>query len=157
MISRKLLFVYLFLICGCSLSGHPSDNELMQRFSMHKADFVRLSVMLEEDNDIVRMTNGEIFFSGESRQIPSERRSEYRSLIEKLELDTGIHRDNVKSVRLIASSKGFSTATSEKSFLHSTEDVGPLADSLDNLGSKGKQPSVYKKLDDHWYIVFESW
>lgn len=158
MILQKFFLVCVALIWGCTSPGHPSDKEMMQRFSIHKADFVRLSVMLEEDKDIVRMTSDEIFFSGESREIPRERLLEYRNLLKKLELDTGIHRDNVKSVRLIASSKGFPIPNSEKSFVYSTEDVSPLVESLDHLGSDGKQLPVFKELEkDNWYLVFESW
>ena len=158
MILQKFFLVCAALIWSCTSPGHPSDKELMQRFSIHKADFVRLSVMLEEDKDIVRMTSDEIFFSGESRAIPRERLLEYQNLLKKLELHIGIHRDNVKSVRLIASSNGFPTRNSEKSFVYSTEDVSPLVDSLDNFGSDGKQQPVFKELEeDNWYLVFESW
>lgn len=155
-----LIIVALAFITSCGISRHPSDRVLENRFQSQEAKFSRLAEMLNEDRDIARLCDDCIFLSGSSnRSISNERLSEYRRLFKELELESGIHRDNAYSVRLIASSKGLFIPTSEKSYVYSKVEPSLLVNSLDDVTARdgGDQEPVYRKLKDNWYLYYESW
>jgi hypothetical protein len=142
------------------LGSHPSDNALKQQLKSKEKEFNKLAVMLNEDLNVVRLNDEDIFLIDDSKSAPSqERLVEYRRLFRELKIEKGIHRDNAKQVRLIVSSKGLFIPNSEKSFMYSTEDPSPLVDSIDAIVSKyqGDHPPIYKKLGGNWYIYYESW
>lgn len=160
MIKVGVSLIFLALLIACGYSKHLSDIELEQRFVSNKVDFLKLAKMLDDDKNIVRLSHENIFYSGSSQnKISEERLREYRNLLRKLKLDIGIHRDNPSSIRFIASTKGFPISSSEKSFLFSTNDVSPLVGSLDQIIAidYGDRSPIYKKIDDNWYLVYESW
>jgi len=151
----------LVFVAGYGLAGHPSDEVLAQRLKSNEAEFNRLAVMLFEDSDIVRLCDDCVFLSeGSNRQIPDERLREYRCLFKELGLETGMHRDRTCSVRLIASSRGgVFLPGSEKSYVYSKVEPSPLVDSLDKViaRNRGDQAPIFRKLNDNWYLYYESW
>lgn len=156
----NLILAFLILIIGCGAFKHPSDTDMKQKFLSNKEDFFKLVKMLEEDKKIVRLDYEDVFYSDNSRgKISEEKLNEYRSLLRKLKLEAGIHRDNISSVRLIASTNRLSLSNSEKSFLYSIDDVSPIVESLDQeiANDYGDHPPAYKKIDNNWYLVYESW
>lgn len=153
-----IIFALMF-VEGCGLFSHPSDQSLEQRLKSHEAEFNQLVVMLFEDSDIVRLSNENVFLSEGNRHISNERLREYRRLFKELDLEKGIYRDGVNTVRLIASSKGLFLAYSEKSYVYSKSELTPVVDSLDEVISRdrGDQSTVYRKLKDNWYLYYASW
>ncbi|MEJ7847472.1 MAG: hypothetical protein WKF92_05220 [Pyrinomonadaceae bacterium] len=138
--------------------GLPSEAKLTKKFLENKADFYGLATMLNEDDNIVRLSDDYVFYTGpDERTISEERVGEYRQILHKLGIENGIHRDNPRSVRLIASSQGIPIATYSKSYLYSTENPESLVESIDKFVSHRKQSPVYKKLEDNWYLEYESW
>jgi hypothetical protein len=150
----------LILSAGCNAHSHPSDQVLEQRFRAHEADFNKLVQMLNEDRDIVRLVGDSVFLSGDShRSVATHRLTEYRRLFKAVGLESGIHRDGVNAVRLIASSKGLLIATSEKSYVYSSVEPSALVESVDEIikRNRGDQSPVYKRLGGNWYLYYESW
>jgi len=158
MIKRAIILIHLVFLSNCSFFAHPSDTEMLLRFRSHKTEFVQLLTMLSDDKEIVRLTDKNVFYSDAFEgNISNDRFKEYRTLLTKLQLDYGVHRDNASTVRFIASSKGFPVASSEKSFVYSTSDLSPLAGSLDDLVYKKNQQQVFRKIEENWYLGYESW
>jgi hypothetical protein len=162
-VNIRLIFLFLtlcILSTGCGLGRHPSDEVLEQQLKSREKEFTRLATMLNEDLNVVRLSDEDVFLNDNSKPAPSqERLAEYRHLFRELKLEKGIHRDNANQVRLIASSKGLLVASSEKSFMYSSENPSPLVDSIDAIVSKAhaNQDPVYKRLGGNWYIYYESW
>lgn len=151
-----LIFTTLFVAC---ILNYPSDEVLEQRFHSNKAEFDKLIAMLDEDKDIVTLGLNYVFYKGESsREVSEERLNEYRKLFKKLKLNAGIYRDNESSVRLIIFKKGWLT-NSEKSYLYSSIEPSTLVNSLDDVikNDAGNHRSVHKKIQDNWYLYYESW
>lgn len=150
----------LMLLAGCNATSHPSDQVLEHRFRARESDFNKLVQMLNEDKDIVRLDGDFVFLNDSStRNISNHRLAEYRRLFKAVGLESGIHRDRVHAVRLIASSKGLFIPTSEKSYVYSSVEPSPVVESLDKIieRNRGDQPPVFKRLSGDWYLYYESW
>ena len=149
----------LFLFPLSCRTSHPSDGDLEQNFRMHQADFDKLVRMLTEDEDIVRIIDGHVYFHEVSnRQLPQGRLNEYESLFRKLKIEGGFHRSGGK-IRLIASTRGLALPNSEKSYVYTPQVPGPLVGSLDEVINKnhGDQAPVFRRLNGNWYLYYESW
>ncbi|MGH9949343.1 MAG: hypothetical protein ACRD6X_19390 [Pyrinomonadaceae bacterium] len=152
------IFLVLIFALNCSYRGHPDEAELRRTFDEHKPDFYMLARMLDEDAEVVRISNENVFYGGtDERELSEDRIAKYRQTLAELGIENGIHRDNPTSVRFIASSKGLLYPTSEKSYLYTMEQPKPVVESLDALVSSQKQSPVYSKIEDNWYLVYESW
>jgi len=151
-----LIFCVLFTAC---IFNYPSDGILEQRFHSNKAEFDKLITMLKEDRDIVTLGFNYVFYKDESsRELSEERLNEYRKLFKELNLNSGIYRDNESSVRLIIFEKGWLT-NSEKSYLYSSIKPSEIVNSLDEIikNDAGNHRAAYKKIQDNWYLYYESW
>ena len=152
--------VILGTMVACGLTSHPSDQELEQQLRSHTAEFDKLVSMLREDSDVVRLDSKHVFLSKTSKRTISEYRlNEYRRLFKKLGLEGGVHRYESEVIRFIASTEGMFVPSSEKSFVHSTIELTPQVNSLDDVAnqeSTSQQP-VYKKVFGNWYLYYESW
>ena len=160
-IQISVLFLSLCIFLnGCGLVTHPSDIDFEQRLGSKEKGFNRLAAMLSEDLNVVRLDNGNLFLNDDSKPgLTRDRLAEYRDLFRELSLENGIHRDNPHQVRLIVSTKGLVSPSSEKSFAYSTEKPAPLVDSIDGIVRKdnAEQSPVYKSLGGNWYIFYEQW
>lgn len=152
----KIIVMMLLVFTGCGL-GHPSEAALIEKFSQNKTDFYRLVEMLNEDPDIRRISNEHVFYDTESDSVSHERIELYRQILKRLEIKDGIHRVNSRSISFIASSRGPFLDASYKAYIYSTETPVPLVDSIDEFVSYRKQKPVYKRLEDNWYLAYESW
>ncbi len=153
-----LAMTHLMIGCG-SIRSHPSDAVLEQRLRSHQSDFDNLVRMFEEDSDIVKITHKSVFFDkSPSRNLPTGRLEEYRSLFKTLQLEGGIKRER-NQLLLIASTKGLVIPNSGKTYVFSVREPAPLVESLDEVikHHHGDQPPVYKKLFGNWYLFYESW
>src|SRR4028118_1961129 len=104
---RFLFLAFCVFLIGCGLGNHPSDKAFEQKFKSKEKEFTTLAAMLNEDLNVIRISDEDVFLNDRSKPTPSrERLSEYRRLFRELRLEKGIHRDNANQVRLINSSKG---------------------------------------------------
>ena len=123
--------VLFFLSCR---SSHPSDYALEQNLRLHQADFNSLVSMLDEDKDVMRISDRYVFFKEHSgRVLPQERLAEYRRLFKKLQLEGGVHREGDDTLIFIASNRGVVVPYSGKTYVYARQQPSPLVDSLDNI------------------------
>ena len=159
-LDRDVVLVSLLLMTSCSGAFLPSDKTLEERFRSNQAEFEKIIGMLNEDNDVVRITSKYVFLSENStRQLPKERLDEYRRLMKELKLEGGIQRHDSERVLLIASASGIALPNAGKCYAYSLKEPQPIVESLDELikGSSGDHSLVYKKLRGNWYLCYESW
>ena len=155
-----ILLLGLELVAACNLSSHPTDLVLEERLKSNQADFDALIGMLAKDEDIVRIDDKFVFLrEGSNREVPKERLQVYREFFAKLKLEGGFHRDKDNALRFIASSRGTTIPSSEKSYVYCASLLTPSVESLDYVIKKdrGDQQPVYKKLHGGWYLYYESW
>ena len=154
------LLVFLELVAACNLSPHPTDHVLEEGLKSNQEGFDALIRMLAEDEDIVRIDKNFVFLSeGSDREVPKERLQVYRDLFAKLKLEGGFHRDKDNALRFIASSRGTSIPSSEKSYVYCTNPRTQSVDSLDYVikRDRGDQRPIYKRIHGDWYLYYESW
>jgi len=150
-----------FLLCSISCStSHPTDYTLEQNLRLHQADFDKLVSMLNEDKDILRISDENVFFNEHSKHaLPQERLNEYRHFFKKLELEGGVHREGNNTLIFIASNRGLLIPNSGKTYVYTLQPPSPIVDSLDDIikSKTGDQTPIYKRLYGHWYLAYESW
>ena len=165
----------LFILClvalavGCDLiSGpsHPSDEQLIQNFQKHEAEFNLLAEMSNQDSHVQRIAptftwlqNNAGWPRPESELGFSKQRwDEYRRLFKELKVADGLARGEPQQPVMIfffASSYGLVTGGSYKGYLYSTEEQTPIVDSpeLEQAEMKSNH-SVYKRLKGNWYLFY---
>ena len=158
MVTRLSILFVILLSIGCGSVWLPTESEMTENFYANKDQFQKLASMLEEDKQLVRLSRENTFYeSNEARAISQERIDSYRKILEAIKIEDGIHRDDPNSVKLIASAEGFPVPRYSKAFLYTSQVPEPLVESIDKFVSTRKSPPVYKKLEDNWYLVYESW
>lgn len=158
MLTKNLLITFLFFtLLSC---GHPAEIQLQEKFQANKTDFIELVQMLEQDKDIVTLTKNNIFYEeGNSQKISAERLSEYRKLLDKLELKSGIHRGG-PVISIPISVKGFPFESSSMGYAYSPSELSPIVSSLDQIiqNDPGDTSLKFEELSTpNWYLSYESW
>lgn len=144
----------------------PTDSQLAQRFSQHRAQFDQLVEMARADSELVRIapdftwTRKSVAWPrGESELGFSRSRwSQYRQLFQTLGLEAGLlqrPQDVPRVIHLLAQTKGLVTSGSVKGYAYSETELAPQCESLD--WSRGPNPSgiCYKPLAPNWYVYLE--
>lgn len=161
---NAIILVLVLFLTGCnspSESHHPSDEQLIQNFQRHEADFNKLLGMAADDARVVRITkdftwldnnmswprpDSELGFS-------RERWDDYRKLFKELDLTSGINRrqDIANVVFLVASDEGAALRGTEKGYAYSPKEPHSLVESLDriNVPVRNMVP-IYKRLKGNW-------
>lgn len=148
--------------------GHPSDSKLVKHFLDHEKIFNQLIEMSNQDPKVVRIadnftrlknnwnwprSDNELGFS-------KERWEEYKLLFKKVGLEAGLTRQITKTDDVIIfftiSANGLSVSGSEKGYVYSLAELGPLYNSLDHLSQKDipQGTPAYKRLKEHWYLYY---
>ncbi len=159
---------------GCDLfsqnTPHPSDLDLIKNFEKYEAEFNELIKMSNEDSkviriahDFTRLENNWAWPRPESELGFSRQRwDQYRSLFEKLGLDSGLSRETDSDgavVYLTAFSKGMVNRGSSKGYAYSEKELSPLFNSLDQNPiepqKRNKHDVVYRKIKEHWYLSYD--
>lgn len=143
----------------------PNDKTLEENFRRHESEFNELIKMSKIDSRVIRIADdftwldtnanwprpeGEIGFS-------KERWNEYRNAFRVLGLRQGLMRPtDTETIFLIASGTGTVSSGSSKGYAYSSKPLSPLSDSLENISRELlSQHTVYKKLEDDWYLFFQ--
>lgn len=167
-----LLFAAVVVACDpFNVSkSHPSDDELIRNFQNHEADFNKLVSMSNEDSkviriapDFTRLENNWQWPRPESELgFTKQRWDEYRSLFDKLGLDSGISREGDSKgtvIFLTASSKGMTFRGSSKGYAYSEQALSPVFDSLNQNPiepqNRPKHGVAYKRIKDFWYLSYD--
>ena len=169
--SSLFLLSLIALMAGCSpVSGpsHPSDEQLIQNFQKHEAEFNLLAEMSNQDSQVRRIAptftwlqNNAAWPRPESELGFSEQRwDEYRRLFKELKIADGLARNDPRQPTLIfffASTHGLVTSGSAKGYVYSDEELSPIVDSpeLEQADMKNTL-RVFKRLKGKWYIFYEA-
>jgi hypothetical protein len=151
---------YLLIMMACAGSQLPSDKSLEERFLRNQADFEKIISMLNEDSDVMMITDKNVFLNERSqRRLATERLDEYRRLIKRLKLEGGIQRYSSECALLIVSTTSVISSYSGKCYAYSVKEPSPLVESLDEVikNTPGDQRLIYRRLSGNWYLCYESW
>lgn len=161
--STVLLSLLVLSIAGCS-STPPSDRAMEEKFRAHEADFKKLASMFKEDAKLGSVDETAAYLPGNQpgaspkAEIPAERMSEYRQLLDK----TGVKKilRGADSIHFIVwrGWNGIDPGNFKaKDYVYAESPRYPTADSLDQrdkLLIDGSAPEVYKKIADNWYLEY---
>jgi len=153
----------LFALVGCY--HPPSENQLIQTFESHRAEFHRLLEMASCDSKFRRIDSGEI----PPRGMSVGRYDDYRGLFRKLGIENGLtwNISHLPGTLFFIASSGVPIGGTSRAIGYVYSDHLPLTPSLKNLGfpklpmdihSGHGQRTVYRHIQDHWYLFYdEGW
>lgn len=149
--SVSILFIFMIMVgliwlIFPSEKNHLEDDVLIENFEKNRDSFEKLVVMFNEDKNMsviddtwIRPENG----------ISHKRWEEYKRLVQKLELDAGIHRCYGKEcIEFISTSQGLPSAGTAKGYVYKPQNPK----SIDRRNENG---IMYKKINKDWYVFFE--
>ncbi len=169
----SLILIGCILFCcvlACEDKEHSKDEQLIQNFQNHKAEFNQLVQMFQEDKSLGRVsydfTRTSNFFekckepngwNGKEIEVSNERLYQYRKLFKNLGLSAGIEGYCEKEIiEFIASTRGLSVTGSSKGYAYLQKPPKILVDSLDNYWSEDKKSfTAYKHIEGNWYLYFD--
>ncbi len=167
-----IVFVALpfLLLRACQWSdSHPSDSAMIQEFRDNQALFSELRGMVAQEQRVTRIARDFIWIDGmlsvseaeRPNHLPDNRWTRYRSLFDKLNLESGVIRYEDGSVGFLRSSSGMVTSGSSKEFIWSQKRSVP---NFDSSGSPSLEDACVPKtgcsstrqIAPEWFISFES-
>lgn len=167
-----LVFVALpfLLLRACQWSdAHPSDSAMIQEFRRSQTAFSDLRTMVTEEQRVTRVAKDFIWIDGAQNvseaerpnYLPDDRLARYRTLFEKLKLESGVVRYEDGSVGFLRSSSGIVTSGSSKEFIWSPGMSAPVLASSDQRSlEEACVPksgcSSIRQIAPDWFISFES-
>jgi hypothetical protein len=150
----KVFSLLLSVIPALLACGHPSDQELIERFEARQEKFDALLRMYQEDSTLLRVTPD---FTIPKNSLSAERWAEYRDLFDDLGLDGGLSGRSPGPTIFFASTRGFVTGGDVKGYAYSEAVPGRLLDSLDRRPSDSESNvPVYRRITNRWYLYY-SW
>jgi hypothetical protein len=152
-------------------SPFPSDEALQATFAGHRADFVRLVVMANEDTHLTRIApdftwlDDDVAWPRKNVGISEQRWSDYKQLFQKIGASEGIlNYTNPTLIMFPIASIGSVSSGAEKGLAYSQASLSPVLKSLDERppdefwnGPDRSHVLVYKPIDRHWYIYYRQW
>ena len=168
MLSAFVLLPFL-LVKACQWSdAHPADRTMVEEFNSNRKAFMSLLEMVREEQHVTRIAAGFIWIDGMQNvseaerfhYLSDERLSRYRSLFEKLKLESGVIRYENGSVGFLRSSRGFVTGGSSKEFIWSRNMSAPVLAPTDNRSLEDAcipktGCSALRLVAPEWYISLE--
>ncbi len=159
-----------FLLKACQWSdAHPSDSAMIEEFQRNRAAFADLRTMMTQERRVTRVAEDFIWIDGigdvsaadRPNYLSDERQAIYRSLFEKLNLESGVIRYEDGSVGFLRSSRGIVTSGSSKEFVWSQQmstSFLPSSDrrSLEEACVPKTGCSSTRQIAPEWFITFES-
>jgi len=142
---------------------------MIEEFQHNRAAFTDLRDMITQEPRVTRVAADFIWIDGmhnvseadRPTHLPDERLARYRSLFEKLKLESGVVRYENGSVGFLRSSSGLVTSGSGKQFIWSRDMSAALLDptderSLEDACAPKTGCSSIRQIAPEWYISFES-
>lgn len=174
---RKHLFgicLFLFIAFGYTLFhlfNHPlaADKKLTADFVKHRANFEKLVQMANDDTNVMSVYKDLVLLNGykgwrndQQDGFSSKRLNEYKEVF-KLLGSPYIHNISKEGdvIKIHSASIGVSrlddyeSIVISKGYAYSLKEPSPLVDSLDGMGFE-TNGTFYKKIDEHWYLYFDS-
>jgi hypothetical protein len=160
MTKLSVLSILVMIQLACFLEAIPSESEMKKIFNSSRDEFEDLVQNLKQDKNVVQISAEGVFYDDQDLSpLSHERLSFYRERMKKLRVNVAVHRDNKTSFRLIvfASAPSLAWPRREMSFAYRETEPTAIVESVDKYVSLFKQPPVYQRLADRWYIAYESW
>lgn len=142
---------------------------MIQEFRRNQTAFLDLQTMVAQERRVTRVARDFIWIDGmrnvpeaeRQNYLPNDRLTRYRTLFDKLELESGVIRYEDGSVGFLRSSSGLVTSGSSKEFIWSQRMSAPvLAPSDQRSLEEACVPrtgcSSTRQIAQDWYISFES-
>jgi len=134
---------------------------MINRFKEKKTDFETIVKGLEKEKNVIRISGKSVIYKSSSlgEKVPPKQLEKYREFMNELGLQE-IRMGSPNTIRFVASSIGWLLISSEKSYVYSTIDKSPVADSLDEIIRSKRfedQPPIYRRISPKWYLFYESW
>ena len=141
----------------------PSDEELERIFASRREDFEMIRRMSDEDSMIVRITyevmrvddrakSGEI----EYPQFSDGRWNDYKTIFQRIGLESGISRGNEGSIWFDAYIFGLGVSGLTKGYVYSKHLQDCVSTSLDPPTIREGRGRECKKLDENWYLFISN-
>ena len=145
---------------GCFVAGasHPTDAQLLDRFSLERATFESLLSMFREDRSLGRVAPD--FTRPDDPAtvgVSAQRVSEYRRLCKALGLQSGIEGyDGKSTIWFNASSTGLAVTGSGKGYAYVASAPDLVVPSLDAFEPPDAQSfTAYRHIEGNWYLYLE--
>lgn len=157
-----LSLMWTLVSLGCARP--PADSDLEARFRSNRQAFEQMARMVEEDRHLTRIApnytwlDDDISWPRPNIGLSLERWNLYRRLFKETGATAGILRPiGSRTTFLIAYSFGLVTGSTDKGYAFCWDPLAPLFPSLDRRpGDLKKGQPAFKRLEDNWYIYYES-
>lgn len=157
---RKLAIVLIMIaVAGCGRNSVPSDEDLIATFHYRRAEFDRLLQMIIADTKLYRI---DCDWTDPKEPIEAgvspERIAEYRRLLDDVGCHRGFEAFQRQGIHFIAAARGLVTGGSSKG-LYYFAGAPPLV--VTNTATYSQKPQeysyeVFRHIEGHWYVFFES-
>jgi hypothetical protein len=149
------------LAASCSqVSRHPTDEALIQNFTIHKAEFQELVAMIQADKGLRRIDDNWTDPSDPSTVgVPPERIVDYRKRFAVCGIPRGFYSFQAGSnINFIATAFGLCTGGSGKgyAFLSTPPLPSDIVSSTDDYRTNRRGAyRVYRHVEGNWYIEYD--
>ena len=140
---------------------HPSDTEMIANFQVHKAEFIQIVEMAQEDKDKFRTIghlSGQDYLAHSG--VPQTRIGEYQKVTRKLVLPGAVTvYENAAVIEFTVSTQGLAVGGSSKSYVYRKippENVVTDIDAYRNNPQINQGYPVYRHIEGNWYLCFEA-
>ncbi len=167
------LLILLLALTACA-KRDPTDDEMLQNFQQHRAEFEQLRIMVSADRGLQRVDQDWTKPDDPAAiGISKERIAEYRRMFRRLGIPRGFQCYGDRSeITFIAHAEGLAVAGHAKNYVWSQSEPDELVDSIDRfrvqeirqyrdyLDGKTKtfqkHWNVYRRIEGNWYLNWES-
>lgn len=162
------LLIFLGITSLFPYKTHISDQELIENFYSHRANFEKIARLADEDSgvqtvgkDYCALDGYEMWRKEGQEGFSTERWNEYKQLFDQLG-SPYIHRISKKGTVLqIASASvavseidGYESVVISKGYAYSLNEPSPLVESLDEMGFEDKG-IYYRRISENWYLYHD--
>jgi hypothetical protein len=162
--------ISLYAMVYEAVGPHPSDREMLNNFQKHKTEFDQLLQMFIADQQLESVAHQwtsptDLQLAG----ITPQRLEEYNALIWKINLRIDFCRLAIRpcmslwkvygqtgldAVEFSFSSRGLAVSGSVKGYIYTFKSPSPIVDNLDKYTSESGKFTVYRHIEENWYLYY---
>lgn len=148
---------------------HVSDEELIDNFYSHRANFEKVARWAEEDSrvhivdkDYVALNGYKIWRNEGQEGFSTERWNEYKQLfdqlgsryVRQLSKEDGIVKIASASIAVSETENSYESVVITKGYAYSLKEPSPLVETLDEMGFEDRG-TYYKRISENWYLYHD--
>jgi hypothetical protein len=160
--------IFIVLPFYLNFGGLPSDEELMNNFEEHHAEFQYLVSLIQEDytKGVYRVASDFTFPEDALDIVGISRIQQYRDIFRELDLKTGFYVGE-NGIEFMFDSIGISISGASKGYVYSEKEVKNYfkenngyslepVESIDNFDPPNDYSyKIYQKIADNWYLYYD--